>query len=400
MHAIIDAGKVTDASNYYQTFPGEPTIKPDSDFAITLNAQGKIDPADLLNPMSVASLTDRLLALGEDRALIVCHGTPGDGLAIPLINNPAPNAPTATPDALHDINQYAVTRDGIAAIKKLPAKTDQDAAKQAKAIMDLLNNMRTFTNGRYFDPPLSSGQKSGDYEALFSRLLDRDATNKKYSRAQLDQLIDKRQKLQGKFARIEVRACNIGKNPPYMKVLREFLGARELVAPKVVHFGATFTVDVDANFSTAGFDRETRGVIGARGHQPQRVDAQGTEVSIPFPGIPPTRSFDVNSAPGDDVFMRQWLVRVHPHVFEGWMAAKNVSFVRDFIKQKIFVDDKRYKDRAPLPLEGMWLVEDDNTPFTIPNTSPDPLAPPTVTLPSFALPLEKEYRQFLVCNPP
>ena len=400
MHAIIDALKVADAINFYQTFPGEPTIKPDSDFAITLNAQGRIDPADLLNPMNLASLTDRLLALGEDRALIVCHGTPNEGLAIPLINNPAPNAPTATPDALHDINQYAVTRDGIAAIKKMPAKTDQDAAKQAKAIMDLLNAMRTFVNARYFDPPLSPGQKFGDYEALFNRLLDQDAVNKKYSRAQLDQFIDKRQKLQTRFARIEVRACNIGKNQPYMKVLREFLGARELVAPKVVQFGATFTVDVNANFSTAGFDRETRGAIGATGHQPERVDAQGTEIPIPFPNMPPTRSFDVNSAPGDDVFMRQWLIRVHPHVFEGWMAAKNISFVRDFIRQKIFADDKRYKDRAPLPTEGMWLVEDDNTPFTIPNTSGDPLAAPTVTLPSFALPLEKEYRQFLVCNPP
>ena len=100
MHSIIDAVKVNDAISYYQTFPGEPTIKPDSDFAITLNAQGKIDPADLLNPMNVASLTDRLLALGEDRALIVCHGTPNEGLAIPLINNPSPNAPTATPDGL------------------------------------------------------------------------------------------------------------------------------------------------------------------------------------------------------------------------------------------------------------------------------------------------------------
>jgi hypothetical protein len=399
MHPIIDAVKVNDAISYYQTFPGEPTIKPDSDFAITLNAQGKIDPADLLNPMNVASLTDRLLALGEDRALIVCHGTPNEGLAIPLINNPSPNAPTATPDALHDINQYGATRDGIAAIKKMPANTDQEAAKQAKAMVDLLNVMRTFRNARYFDPPLTPGQKFGDYQTLFNRLLDQDAINKKYSRAQLDKLVDNRQKLQNRFARIEVRACNIGKNPPYMKVLREFLGAREVVAPRVVHFGATYTVDINANFSAAGFDRETQGVIGAKGHQPERVDAQGAQIPIPFPDIPPTRSFDVNSAPGDDVFIRQWLINVHPHVFEGWMAAKAASFVRDFIKKKIFADDKRYQDRAPLPIEGMWLVEDDNTPFTIPNPVPDPINP-TLTLPSFALPLEQEYRQFLVCNPP
>jgi hypothetical protein len=399
MHAIIDAGKVSDAITYYQTFPGEPTIKPDSDFAITLNAHGKIDAADLLSPMSVASLSDRLLQLGEDRALIVCHGTPNEGLAIPLINNPGPNAPTATPDALHDINQYGAARDGIAAIKKMPANNDKDAANQVKAMVDLLNAMRSFRNARYFDPPLTTGRKFGDYETLFNRLLDQDARNKQYSRAQLDKLIDNRQKLQNRFARIEVRACNIGKNPPQMKVLREFLGAKELVAPKVVQFGATYTVDISPNFSAAGFDRETRGVIGARGHQPARVDAQGAQISIPFADIPPTRSFDVNNAPGDDVFIRQWLINVHPHLFEGWMAAKAISFVRDFIRQKIFADDKRYQDRTPLPIEGMWLVEDENTPFTIPNPVPDPLAP-TLTLPSFALPLEKEYRQFLVCNPP
>jgi hypothetical protein len=387
-------GSLTGGIKFYETFPVEPTINPDATIPVTLTAQNKVDPADILSPNNLIKLMDRLIDVKEDRVLICCHGTQ-DGLAIHVTDQKT--TPTADQTTLFLFNVLGNAKTQIEAILKQPATTDAEKKKQADDLFNLLKSLKDFSGSQMVVVP--ADQPASVYQSAFNQLLDQTAKLNNFTRAILDSVLDKRRQLRGKFARIEVRACNIGLNRKYLGIFREFFGTKQVVAPKAVQFEAIYSVDETKGFSAADFDRKTQPAI--RGHQPVRETAQSGQVPLANPDVPPTRSFDVNSAPGDDVFMRQWLTHVHPHVFFGWLVARDKKFVRDFLQKEVAADTSKYKDGDPVPVEGMWLIGDDNTPFQgPPNTSSDPLAPAFLPLPPFALPLDKEYRMFLVCDPP
>jgi hypothetical protein len=387
-------GNLSEGIQFYQKFPVEPTINPDAMIAVNLNAQGKIDPADILKPINLIKLMDRLLTVQGDKILISCHGSQ-EGLGIHITD--AKTTPTADQSTLFLFNQVGNAKVKIEAILTMPATTDDEKQQQADAFVRMLKDLKDIDGVQLATP--QPGESASTYQALFNQTLDALAKKNNLSRTDLDSVLDKRQKLRGKFARIEVRACNIGLNKRYLGIFREFFGTKQVVAPKAVQFNATYNVDITPGFSPAGFASKTQAAI--QGHQPVRENAQSGQVSLTSADIPPTRSFDVDTAPGDDVYLRQWLVQVHPHVFSGWLVARDQKFVREFLQQKVATDTTRYKDGEPVVVEGMWLIADDNTPFQgPPNTSGDPLAPATLPLPPFALPLDKEYRTFLVCDPP
>src|SRR5262249_15029855 len=116
MRVIFD-GRITDGISFYEKFPFEPTINPDSMIDISLNSKGKIDPNDVLKPPSLLRLMERLLTVKEDRVIICCHGTP-EGLAIPVTDNP--DTPGARQETLYDFNQFGDTQAKIEAILKQP----------------------------------------------------------------------------------------------------------------------------------------------------------------------------------------------------------------------------------------------------------------------------------------
>ena len=239
------------------------------------------------------------------------------------------------------------------------------------------------------------------------------------NRAQLDQLIAKGNQVRGRLDRIDFRSCNTGRNKKRWKRSAGSSGARRS-APNVVAFDMSMGVTVDPQFDT-NFDNNvataTRAVIGppqtAAGRQPVALDNNDHEVPIPSGDVPKTRRFDaVKTRPGDEVFMRIWVVHVHPHVFRGWLRVLAQTHLDSFVQDKINPDISRFTNKSNLPLVGLWLVDDHNVlfPAAIPTVSTgpstgDPLAgldlgaPDATPLPAFALPRDPEYRQHLVVVP-
>ena len=136
--------------------------------------------------------------------------------------------------------------------------------------------------------------------------------------------------------------------------------------------------------------------------------------------MPKSRRFDTDkSRSGDEVFMRIWVTQIHPHGghfghrFAIWMRGISSGAVEQFVKDKISPNISHWSPpRTMLPLAGLWLVDDFNVlmPGSLPPMSTaaagDPLADASgsisgsaQTAPAFALPLDPEYRQHLVCVP-
>jgi hypothetical protein len=238
----------------------------------------------------------------------------------------------------------------------------------------------------------------------------------------LDELVTLRNKLFGRFDRLDFRACNIAKSDGKLGTLHKmvaFFGVRKVCAPDVVSFNIDMTVVIDRAFDK-DFDNKVEAatnkslsVRGPRaGRQPVRLD-QGDPnpthlVPIARGDIPRSRSFDTDkSRPGDELFIRLWVTQILPHRFTGWLRAIATANVEQFVKDKIDPDTSRWTIRTRVPMSGLWLVDDFNVPFLATQplkagpSSGDPLeglglgSPPPSSLPSFALPRDPEYVKHL-----
>jgi hypothetical protein len=241
------------------------------------------------------------------------------------------------------------------------------------------------------------------------------------NRQQLDELINKGNQLRGRFDRLDFRSCNTGKFPKTLEVVQAFFGCKQVCAPDVVAFVFNAGVGIDPDFDK-DFDNKVDAatnnqlLAGGRavaGRQPVRIDpTTNAEVTVPVRDMPKTRRFDTDKVRrGDEVFMRMWVVRVHPHQFLGWLRGISTAQIEQFAKDKIDPDISKWTNRGILPMVGLWLVNDFNvlSPSSPPlNPGPstgDPLAgldlgsPPPQSLPAFALPRDPEYRRHLICVP-
>lgn len=431
---------------YYNMFPNEPKEQPGAEIAVML----PIDAADQLNPMTLLAVLTRILALpaAEKELLIVCHGT-NDGLAMRLV----PGSPAqASQTELNTLLMLGRAVAQIPGIKSLPPDRQPDNWRGLFKTLKQTDGSPMFPDVNpddLRDPKLNTKDPAAVladnkavaamYEQMFEYYLNSLAGQSaalparvrplvpswvvpplgQVTRAQLDDLIAKGNQVRGRLDRIDFRSCNTGKNKPAMAMIRAFFGCKQICAPNVVAFDGRFDVVVDPHFDEH-FDNNvniaTRAAIGngtAAGRQPVRLDDKNQQVPVAFNAIPKTRRFDAEKTrAGDEVFMRQWLVSVHPHVFFGWLRVLDKSFIDGFVKDKINPDVTRFTNKSTLPLVGLWLVDDLNVqmpsmgpPITLGPSNGDPLAgmdlgPPDATpLPAFALPRDPEYRQHLVVNP-
>jgi hypothetical protein len=430
---LID-GTLTSTVGYYQTFPTEPTVKPDSDFAV----QVPVDAADKLNPITLLSLLTRMLALppAEKHLLIVTHGNEA-GIPIPL-------APGSDQHA-EEHNLHTLTEVGKV-VQRIPDILKLALDKQPFEFAKLLKGAKNLDGSEIFPhaPPedllapeederdtparLQQRQKNAvaTYQAIVQFALDAIAGKSglvpdgaktggaqpvlKVTRRQLDELLDKGNRVRGRFERIDFRGCYMGESTKVLEVVRAYFGCRQVCAPDVLAFDTTMTVVVDAYFDK-NLDRNIDAVTqrqAVAGRAPVKIDrTTDKEVTYPTSQIPATRRFDADKArKGDEVFIRMWITDIDPsHRYELWMRAVSQTSVVQFVQDKISADISRWKlPRASVPINGLWLVDDYNTPPPVvmnvnPNAGPfdQPQAAPPP--PSFALPRDPEYRQHLICVP-
>ena len=198
--------------------------------------------------------------------------------------------------------------------------------------------------------------------------------------------------------RVEIRGCNIGRDPATMRVLREFFGCREVVAPDTVVFDGSITVIQDAAFErnlTANVaTRTTRAISAAAGNAPVDMYRRLRRE------LPPVRMYDVDTArAGNEVFLRLWATSLHPHMFAGWMVASSAGAARTWIEQNLSADSSRYRNGTAIPLHALWLRDDEDVPLDRQplDISADPLAEPVVP-PPFAMPMDPQFRQHLILS--
>ncbi|HEY1377501.1 MAG TPA: hypothetical protein VGF55_11945 [Gemmataceae bacterium] len=433
IRVLLD-GTFTATVNYYQTFPTEPIVKPNAD----LDVKVPIDPADKINPITLLALLTRMLALPatEKHLLIVTHGNEA-GLPFP----PAPGSEQhAEADNLNTLTVVGKVLKQIPDVLKRPL--DQQPAEFAK----LLQTAKNLDKSEVFpaaslaallspedddepDTPAKKQDRQKKAVALFQAIVEwtlnalagkndplpagattgGTAYRLKVNRSQLDELLKKGNEVWGRFDRIDFRGCSIGKSTNVLEVIRAYFGCRQVCAPDVLAFDGTMTVVVDPKFDAkldANIDAVTRGQAVA-GHAPVKRDkATNKVVKYPLAQMPMTRRFDADKArPGDEVFIRMWITDIEPHHMpDWWMRAVSASSVEQFVKDMISPDVSRWTARGSLPVWGLWLVDDFNTPppavvtvdpnagYLDPTRSPPPPPP-------FALARDPEYRNHLICVP-
>lgn len=421
---IID-GSMSDTIAYYETFPVEPTVSPDSELAIRI----PVEQADRLSPITLLALLTRMAALpvAERDLLIISHGSK-EGLPFNLVEGTQFDAHVIV---LHLLRVVGNALTEVRRINGLPA--DQQAAAWNK----LLPGLRYF-DGREMFPNLPN-ETPETYRSLFEHFLnvtaglksttpptrgtfsDWEVTNLGIGRQKLDRLLALGNQVRGRFDRIDFRGCNIGGKNSTLEVIRLYFGCRVVTAPDVLAGDFNMAVVLDPKFDKDfdnKVDQATRGQLfdakgnAIQGRQPVQLDQRDQQVTMPMGSMPATRRFDGSAQrPGDEVFIRMWMTSIvdakgNPHhTGAGWMRALSIAHAEEFVRSKIATDITRWKNKSRLILISLWLISDHGVPLVqrtpvVIDHSRGPLdqAPDPPPLPAFALPRDPEYRQHLKAN--
>jgi hypothetical protein len=220
MHALIDASGWPEALAYYQMFPHEPSASPALDMHID-----RIVP---IQQITLEKVLDEMLAVDEadgDGMLIIARGTveegnPG-GLSMPL-------AARCAVDAMRD--QVRALTEAAVAVREAAS----DPLGWTRFIENPLDRRKV---------QASATREQGP--ALFQQWLQARARSLDLSKERLLEIVAKRNRVAARaFQRVEIRGCHLGAFPDAMSALREFFGARSLLASQVVTLYGNLRVQI------------------------------------------------------------------------------------------------------------------------------------------------------------
>ncbi len=186
-----------------------------------------------------------------------------------------------------------------------------------------------------------------------------------------------------KYDRVEVRACNLGKDRGNLDALKEFFGVKQVVAPKVTMFFGK----VGVNSNQPSFDLLTKHLGGFRGTQfippdvkafslNQMRDARGRPTPVEAE-LKDGRRNRIFSTPAGDVILQLTETGPHTFKFKGRMWAPSDAALTRFFADKYKAGYVFTAKPEGQPVGGMWIPHD-----------------PSTVLP-FLLPGEPEYRNYL-----
>jgi hypothetical protein len=184
-----------------------------------------------------------------------------------------------------------------------------------------------------------------------------------------------------KYDRVEVRACNLGKDKENLDALKEFFGVGQVVAPKVTMFFGKVAVNSDQ----PSFDLLTKHLGGYRGSAftppdmkafalNQMKDRTGKPIHVE-PEMRGGRRNRIFSTSAGDVILQ--MTETQPFKFKGRMWAESDAALTKFFDANYKAGYAYTPGRKDQPVGGMWLPHDPSTPLP------------------FLLPREAAYRQYL-----
>ncbi len=180
-----------------------------------------------------------------------------------------------------------------------------------------------------------------------------------------------------KLERIEIRACNIGKDKATLDALKEFFGAGMVVAPKVTMFFGRPAVVLNSGGSIDQFAKQ---LGGFRGHQFTSPGVPGhPRNNIPGgePAVATGRRNRILSSQGHvDVIMQLTEDGPTHFKFKGRVFATTSAAVSKFL-QANYKSASTFAGAPTIPAYGMWAPKE-----------PKSLVP-------YVLPLESAYRDLL-----
>ena len=210
MKFIIDAKGFPNGVKYYETFPREPS------------PLGMIDLRGVSTSKLIGITLDKVLdevkgaGAGGD-VLLVSHGTP-EGFHFPLVTG--------------------ARKSGESALKMIMIHMEAERLKAASG-----GTISAWTKLiRQFSPQFDPGSGTlAQVTQLFDKWESSQATAFGLSKATLDKLAKKANEVRAlSLNRLEVRLCYAGASDPALKTIKQFFGAKQLVAST----GATFFIPI------------------------------------------------------------------------------------------------------------------------------------------------------------
>jgi hypothetical protein len=390
-YLIIDGRKdgLPDAAGYYRTFPREPS--PLGDLALS---------ASKTSVMGTSSLDTALGEMPKAGAggivVLVCHAYQ-DGMLLPV----APGGSTvwAVVKSLGTIDQINSIELDVAQIRQMPSKKPEELAAVLERWKKLFESITPGSVGGTFTIP--------EAEKLYGQWLDQQARSLEFSgSAALRQMLAKLRRVrQLKLSRLELRACNIGKSPPTMEVVRKFFGADHLTAPTLgTFYMSPIPVATMAARARASGGPVAHGVAGTSqvpgptGIGPVPRDPTYLNViyarQVMAKSPPSTRGFYETAYVGYSGW--NWSIPLGRHYrvlvtvvetrayhYQGWasvvstrdMATPDWSLLKSWFVDAAVMPNSGYS-RGPFPLAGFWnpdllikrgLRGDVSVPFVLPN---------------------------------
>jgi len=179
-----------------------------------------------------------------------------------------------------------------------------------------------------------------------------------------------------RFERVEIRACNIGKDRENLNALKELFGAGSVVAPKVTMFFGKAAVNINPGGNLDQLARELGGFRGRQFTSPGKQKHPLNHIPNGEPEVAAGRRNRIfpSQGPGDAILQ---VTEDRPFHFQCRLFATTNASLTRFV-QASFKSNHTPSTTAPLPVGGMWTAKDS-----------------TVVKVPFLLPLETDYRDFL-----
>jgi hypothetical protein len=222
VRCLVDK-KVPHALTYYKTYMQEPS--PAGDISIGKNELSGFDAIDLKTVLS------EMKKLGKDGEMLLVTHSDKDGLMMPLVRGGGASVKLSLLNIILQISEGIRQRKAIAA---LPASTSND--QKAAAWLKWLN---TFEDKIDVKAGFHVGNDDWEptvkkwYTAWYNR---QHTTILKLPNAkELDEVIQLVDDVRAAgFARLELRACQIGSDSDELKKMATFFQCKKVVAPKEV----------------------------------------------------------------------------------------------------------------------------------------------------------------------
>ncbi len=178
-----------------------------------------------------------------------------------------------------------------------------------------------------------------------------------------------------KYDRIEIRACNIGRDVENLNALKEFFGAKAVLGPKTTMFFGSLAV----NANTQGLPALEKALGGFRGNQfipPNHKGMSKNDLQMldkifkdpdshqPLPEASTGRHNRFFSLSGADDAVVQ-LVETSPYEYKGRLWTTSEAGVGQFARANYLASYQFNAGKKKLPVGGMW-APDSSPPFTCP----------------------------------